>query len=97
MTAVTNHVHLDNAEGAEVELCRHDRFMTVDLTVQDAGGFSHRVNFFCHDEAEVAIIMKAMAKGAREYFASIPDPEPDWEAIAASMDDDYHAEASAGL
>ena len=52
--------------------------------------------YFMNDREKVDQIMAGMAHAAAEYFSSRNEPEPDWDAIAAEMDEDYHSEEALG-
>jgi hypothetical protein len=73
----------------------HPEFSLVIVEVRDEDGHRHLMNIFL-DEEGADCLMLAMATAAREHFGSA-EPEPDYDAIAAEMEEDRYAEASRGL
>ena len=96
MAIITTNVHPNEVVKAEVVVDRHKGFTTVDVEVRDKNHNNHKVNIFCHNHAEVDVIMSAMAKAVREYYGNA-EPEPDWDAIAAEMGAERHMEEVRGL
>lgn len=96
MTRSTDYVHFDGIAGAELKADKTDNYCTVDIVVREKNNGSYKIHLFCEDEAEMAIIMAAMAKAVRDYYGNA-EPEPDWEAIAAEMAEDRHREVEAGI
>lgn len=71
---------------ATVEPKHYDEFSVVSMTVSCKEGGYTTVTFHAPSPDDVAAIMAGMAKAVREYYADA-EPEPDWEAIAAEMDE----------
>lgn len=70
-------------------------FSVVKVEVRDEDGHLHMINIFV-DEEGANCLMRTMAAAAREHFGNA-EPEPDYDAIAAEMEEDRYAESSRGL
>ena len=62
---------------------------TEDMDILQSGA---RVTYYMDTRDQADQIMAGMAHAAAEYFSSRNEPEPDWDAIAAEMEEDYHSE-----
>ena len=84
-----------NVAAIKINPGESSEFSVVKVEVRDEDGHRHLVNIFV-DEEGANCLMLAMASAAREHFGNA-EPEPDYDAIAAEMEEDRYAEASRGL
>lgn len=89
-------IHPNGIDKVSVEDASGVGYRCVQISVRGEKSGYHTLSVFCETESDVAIIMAAMAKAVRGYYADA-EPEPDWEAIAAEMDSDLYRETVRGI
>lgn len=97
MATMTQNIHpTEGIRSARVTVNGYSDFYAVSLYFRDGAPGETDVSVFCWKREEVDTIMRAMAAAVRDYFPE-PEPEMDYESIAAEMDADLYTESVRGI